>query len=398
MKFSGRGTVGHDQVPAFLRGALYVMLVAAGVLSLPRIGEFGPLPMVSLFDAWMFLFLLATMIRGRFSSPVLLILLVMYASTRMLFVAASDSPILDFLQAYRWVFYLFVFVIAIGRKWGPIRPLLIVTWLLIGMALIKALLTFIVLGRGERPGLLTENNFELALFSGLVVVIYPHIQRRFILLMMLGALTLLSGSRSGAVAFVLLSIFAISQTRSTKLFVKYVLACLVPLLTLIPIWVFASRSAANGTIDRINFLDVFLFETRNWTLFEWIFGTNPITPLSNEGCSHLSYYETLFSSTGDGSCYSVILHAFALRVIFDAGIVGFVMVIAVAWYALNRSGVGVLASATLIVVATTNGLSVSGFNNPYVALPILMAIVTVSRRSRTESPSQSHERLDENRI
>ncbi len=51
------------------------------------------------------------------------------------------------------------------------------------------------------------------------------------------------------------------------------------------------------------------------------------TPLLPASCADLSYYQTLFSYAGDGRCYSVILHSFIMRVIYDHGIIGFAFLI-----------------------------------------------------------------------
>ncbi|MDQ0094663.1 hypothetical protein [Paeniglutamicibacter psychrophenolicus] len=315
----------------------------------------------------------------------------------------TNSPLEDFLQAYRWMFYLMVLAFAIRKKWGPVRPLVIVTWLLIGMATLKSILTSAVLGPNERPGLLTENNFELALFSGLVVALYRHIRHKFLIIFTLGTLTLLSGSRSGAVAFLILCLFAISQAQKASLLVKYLLACLIPLLVLIPLQIFASRNPEGGQIDRLNFFDVFLSETQKWTSIEWLFGTVPISPVSREGCDRLSFYQALFSTTGDGSCYSVIFHAFTLRVIFDAGIFGFLLVIWVVWFALRKSRVQRTGAIALVLIAISNGFSVSGFNSPYIMIPVVLAILTAARtnqylsncpKERLQSETQVNRQLD----
>lgn len=381
----------RQEVPGVLRAALYVMLVAAGALSVPMIGRYGPLPTTALLDAWIIAFLVISAVRGRTREVVLVLVLVGYALTRVVPALANGSPIVDFLQAYRWLLYLVVFAFAVGRRWGPIRPLVRVMWLLLGMAFLKAALTFFLAPGGTRPGLLLENNFELALFSGLVAVLYRHLGRgRPWAVLLLGGLTLLAGSRSGAVAFLVLALYAITQIPATRanLLQRFVLACAVPVLVLVPVWVFASRAEATR-IDRLNFLDVFLFETRSWDVVTWLMGSPPITPLT-QGCIALSYYSDLFASTGDGTCYAVILHAFALRVVFDAGVIGAALAFGVIWLTMRRAGAARLLAACILLIAVTNSLSVSGPNNPYVALPVLLAILCAPtvRDDRHESAAQ----------
>jgi hypothetical protein len=369
----------RHEVPRFLRIALYAMLLVAGALSVPLIGRFGPLPTTGLLDVWIGLFIVVCVVRGRTQQWGLLLLLLGYALTRVIPAIYIGAPVEDFLQAYRWVLYLIAFTLAVGRMWGPVRPLVNVTVLLIAMALVKSILTFVVARDGARPGLLLENNFELALFCGLAVVMYRHLGRgKPWTVAGLGLLTVLSGSRSGAFAFIVLALYAITQIPRSRanLFQRFLMLCLTPLLVLIPVTIFASRT---GTlrIDRLNFLDVFLYETRNWDILNWIFGTVPITPFT-EGCRTLSYYQSLFASTNDGMCYSVILHAFLMRVIFDAGIVGALIAFGVMWFALRKAGTTVLLTLALVAIAITNSISVSGPNNPYVALPVLLGIMVAN--------------------
>lgn len=380
-----------QEVPRLLRGALYALLLVAATVSLPFIGAYGPLPTTTLLDAWMIVFIVACFVRGKTQTTTLFLLLTAYLLTRVVPAIAIDAPMFDFLQAYRWVLYLIAFALAVGRTWGPMKPLVGVTWALLGMALAKSGVTFLLLGPGERPGLLLENNFELALFSGLVAVVYHNLGRgRLWAVAALGALTILAGSRSGAVAFLLLAIYAIFQAKRANLFVKYLLICIIPMLALVTVSIFESRVQVGQKIDRLNFLDVFLNETREWSPLTWMFGTTPITPLSDAACARLSYFQLLFASVGDGTCYSVILHAFTLRVLFDAGIVGLLVAVIVTWYTLRKGRVHLGLAITLLLIAFTNGFSVSGLNNPYVALPVLLAIVTASRAAHDPIPATTH--------
>ena len=375
-------------MPQVLRAALYGMLLVAGLLSVTRLGEYGPLPTTTLLDVWIILFIATSVIRSKVVTTGLLLFLGVYLLTRVIPAMASLSPLEDFLQAYRWILYLAAFAFAVGRTWGPIEPLKKVAFALIGMALVKAGLTYILRGSGERPGLLLENNFELALFCGLIAVLYGYMNtpERFASITMIAALTLLAGSRSGAFAFLLLAIFALSQARISRGVRAFLVVYLVPILTLVPIWILAERSqGGTQTIDRINFLQVFLSETQKWGLLEWLFGTVPITPLSDESCARLSYFKLLFSSVDGETCYSVIFHAFLLRVVFDAGIVGLVIAFGVTILCLRKAGVTTALTICLVGIAGTNSLSVSGLNNPYVALPLLIAIATTTVATKLPS-------------
>lgn len=364
-------------VPNFVRNLLCILLVIAAAVSVPFLGEFGPLPTTTMLDGWVLLFVFVTFVRGRIETVGVIGFLVIYLMTRIIPVLYNDSPLEDFAQAYRWILYLVAFALAVGRHWGTPRGLVRVMWVLLGLAFIKALLTFAVRGPGERPGLLLENNFELALFAGLVICLYRFLGRgKFWAVLLMAGLTVLAGSRSGAIAFLILAVFAISQIKGATL--KQLLVLVMPLLALVPLWIFQQRTVAGRQVDRLNFLDVFLEETSKWDLGTWIVGTEPITPLALGSCSRLSYYRLLFSSEGDGSCYSVILHAFLMRVVFDAGIVGLVIAFGITWWMMRKAKVQFAVAFSLILVAGANSASVSGLNNPYVALPILLAILTTA--------------------
>lgn len=367
-----------QDVPPWLQYALYLMLLSAGAVSVPLVGAMGPLPTTTLLDIWIIIFAVVCFTRGRTRLWGLFLLLVAYMLTRIVPALATGSPLYDFAQAYRWVLYLIVFTLAVGRTWGSMKSLIVTTWWLIGFAFVKAVATTVLLGFGERPGLLLENNFELALFSGLATVVYRHLspRQRLWILLLLGGLTVLSGSRSGAVAFFLLVVYAVTQTKRVNLFLRYLLTFAIPAVGYVVYSVFASRFLASGRIDRLNFLNVFVHETAPFTPLTWLFGTTPITALSSSGCARLNYYEKLFSSVGDGTCYSVIFHAFNLRIIFDAGIIGLFLCFGITLYTLLKAGVRFGSTFTLLAIAFTNGLSVSGLNNPYVALPIMLAILT----------------------
>lgn len=377
----------REDVPRELRFALYALIVVSAVASLPFIGQTSPLPTTTLLDAWVIVFIVTMFLGRRLYEVVAVLLLAFYLLTRIIPALVTEAPLEDFLQAYRWVLYLIAFAFAVGKTWGPLKPLIGVYWAVLLMALVKYAATVAVLGFGSRPGLLLENNFELALLSGLMAVLFPHmVKRRWLALSILAAIVVISGSRSGALAFLVLALYSLTQLRTQYKFAPLLAAHLAPLVLLLPAWIFIERAANSTQLDRLNFLEIFLAETASWSPLQWLFGTTPITPLSPGACFQLSYYEMLFASTGDGTCYSVILHAFILRVVFDAGLVGLLIAVGGTWYFLRRAQVQTVLAIALVAIAVTNGLSVSGLNNPYVALPILFAIVTAGVTQEPKKP------------
>lgn len=376
-------------IPRFLPVSLTVLLIGAGVVSAPFLGRGGPLPATEMLDIWIIGFAVVCFIFGRVSRPGWLLLLGCYAATRVIPAIITDSPLRDFLRAYRWLFYVCVLLIAEGKHWGEKGSMVKATWLLLSLATIKGILTRLLLGAEIRPGLIVENNFEIALFCGLSILVFGElasVRHRAMLVILVSAATLVSGSRSGIIALLILIIYVVSQAKRVSLLARYLLFLLIPLVSLLAHWVFSMRSAGGTTIDRFNFFNVFLRETSEWTPLQWLFGTIPITPLSYSGCNSLAYFQALFSTRGDGSCYSVILHAFSLRIVFDAGLFGLVLAFGLIWKSMRSAGVSTAISLSLLAIAFTNGLSVSGPNNPYVILPILLAILFANSASVTSPP------------
>lgn len=381
----------RQEVPGFLTGGLYVLLVAGALASFTRLDSYSPLPMTTLLDAWVILFIVLSFFRGRLAPVIPAFFLAGYLLVTLCVAVFTSSPVEDTLQAYKWVIYLIAFAFAVGRSWTSPRGVVGLTWALLGFALLKYVAARLVEGAGARPQLLVENNFELALLAGLVAVAFPHMpRRRWLAVAVLAVVVVLSGSRSGSVAFLILALYTIMQLRHRYKLAPLLAAYLAPLLAALPLYVFLERAANSTQIDRLNFLSVFFSEVQGWSWVNWLFGTMPLTPLSQGGCHRLSYYELLFSSEGDGTCYSVIFHAFVLRVIFDGGLLGLLLAFVGAWYFMRRGGVQVGLAFTLVAIALTNGLSVSGLNNPYVGLPILLAILIATPvNASVEAPRQA---------
>ncbi|AMM33545.1 hypothetical protein SA2016_2880 [Sinomonas atrocyanea] len=374
------------EVPGLLRKSLYAILVVSGCASVFSLGGYSPLPVNELLDAWLISFICVSVWVGRIRHTMIILFLVAYLVTRVAAAVANDSPVPDFLQAYRWLLYLIAFVIALHRSWGPLLPMIKVMWVLISLGLVKTILTIAILGPSQRSGLLTENNFELALYCALAAGLLSRLtgRQQVWTLLALGALVMSSGSRSGAVEFGLLIIYAVINVARARVAVRLLLVIVVPVIVYFVSDVFAAR-AESGGVDRLNFLSVFLGETANWNLLDWLWGTSPITPLSSGGCAAMEYYSSLFSSTGDGTCYSVVLHAFIMRVVYDAGLFGLFLTVFVVLFSLRRSGAGVRVTWTIFAIAFANGFSVSGLNSPYVALPIVLTICISANRGSVES-------------
>ncbi|EMO6902583.1 hypothetical protein QDZ16_005228 [Pluralibacter gergoviae] len=143
--------------------------------------------------------------------------------------------------------------------------------------------------------------------------------------------------------------------------------------------VFQARLDASGgssyeQIDRYRFFLEFLYSTSQWPWWRFLTGATAITPLSPESCAHLSFYQPLFSYAGDGKCYSVILHSFLLRVIYDHGVLGLIFLISSLFIFLNKFTLKHKICIIGILLATA--MSVSSLNNVYVSIALIFYIAS----------------------
>ncbi|WP_437396045.1 hypothetical protein [Flagellimonas lutimaris] len=175
----------------------------------------------------------------------------------------------------------------------------------------------------------------------------------------------MSGSKSG-----LLILLFILFLVNIKILVSriYIIIPSAIALVILVFLIFKSRMGGKfdiEKIDRFKFLMVFLEETKDWTVMDFLFGAERITALSLESCKKLSFYKELFSYENDGSCYSVIFHSYILRVIYDHGILIFLFMLLFVHKLIALSGFSRKNSFAVIGIALINGLSVSSFNSVY---------------------------------
>jgi hypothetical protein len=65
-----------------------------------------------------------------------------------------------------------------------------------------------------------------------------------------------------------------------------------------------------------------------------------------------------------------------MRLYYDGGVLALLLALIVPVVVMRMSRVSWTLIIVLMSIATINSLSVSGLNNPYVALPILLAVLT----------------------
>jgi hypothetical protein len=222
-----------------------------------------------------------------------------------------------------------------------------------------------------RPQVWIENNFELMTLIGFFYLAYRHLgPRRDLWTAALVAVVFMSGSRSG-LAELCLCLLVIYWRPASKAFLLYAVSGIA-----VAWWALRlveARTGAGGlsSTDRWRFLNVFRQETAHWSPLEWLIGTTPVTPLSWDGCYSLSFYRALFAD--NDTCYSVVLHAFALRGTYDNGVLGVGFLLAFIYLALKASGVDTRGRIAILGIGIINATSVSAFNSEYYVLVLVVA-------------------------
>lgn len=226
----------------------------------------------------------------------------------------------------------------------------------------------------DRPWLFTENNFELV-FLILVFYLYYILNNSYsnLQLIALFSIVFISGSRSGmaCLAFMICMIYLYSLKINLRSILRIFLIILV---TSISLYLFISRLEGKNveSIDRIVFFNLFLREINNWDLINYLFGTYPITPLSSFTCKYLSFYSELFSHYNNNTCYSPVLHAYNLRVIYDFGFLGLLAIYSCIIYLLRLKLYSWKQIIIIVGVIFITGLSVSALNSTFVALSFIL--------------------------
>ena len=327
----------------------------------------------------LFLFLFLSFPSYRFSFPALSILIISIIYVLYQFyIFKSTSQIgklYDFLIIHKIFIYLSLLV-CLGRI--QIFTNNTVIWiyriLVIGM-LVKYSLSHL-LGIDDRPGFFTENNFEimLLLFVFLSVVKIKHAFTFKDILLILIVL-LLSGSRSGILAFASLFIFMDLTRYGITRFMKFI-GGIVVLIASLGLFILRLDSMSVEDIDRFKFFLVFLKETSTWGIWEWVFGAPAITALSSESAKFFNYYYLLFSNHDEGVAFSLLFHSFILRMLFDHGFFGLLFVVFSTWFIMKKSGLEKTDLLGVISVLAVNSLSVSSLNSIYAILGILVLMST----------------------
>ena len=281
---------------------------------------------------------------------------------------------LDFLQIYKSFLYLFFLTFLVNKKLMSFSGVNNFSLLLYLIFFFKYLL-MIGLGLDLRPVIYMENNFELMFLYALYLIRYTVTKEKYLhLLILLGIITVISLSRSSLLMYSVLVLFVIYD--SFKKVRVFLIPGAIAVLGIVAYYIFTARAGSLEEIDRYRFMLIWWTNVDDWNLLQWLVGAERITPLNGYSCGMMNYFKNLFSYAGDGTCYSVILHSFIFRVLYDHGVLGFIFIITATYQLLIRSKVRKDITLVFIAIVLINGLSVSSFNNLFFAISMVFLMTT----------------------
>ena len=258
-------------------------------------------------------------------------------------------------------------------------------FVLLGLYFVKYIAMIVIKGAG-RPILYMENNFELMLLYALYLIRFKVTKKYALqILGFIGLITILSLSRSSLLMYCVVVLYAISELyRKARVFI---LPGAIVMLGGVILFIFGQRDSSIEEIDRYKFMLVWWSQVKDWNIFQWLVGAPRITNLSTGACRFFYIWtDTLFSRSGNGTCYSVVFHSFLLRAIFDHGILGLAFIIFAAYKLLAVSGVRRDIAWVFVALVIINGLSVSSFNNLFYAISTVFLMIT-----NTEFPDEEED-------
>jgi hypothetical protein len=227
----------------------------------------------------------------------------------------------------------------------------------------------------NRPEFISESNFELSMILIVSFFIFYFSKKiSYVNLSLVFLIVLLSGSRSaflGLIPFVFLCFSRAELGKSLRYIVISFIVFAVLLLTAI----LAPRILSFDSIDRLTFLFILFDEVQSWTFFEFLFGTDPITPLKDASCHRLRHFEGKFASDGSGKCYAVILHSFFMRLFFNHGVIGLFVTMA-SLYSIIRSRFDTHFTLGIMFFVCTSSLSVSGMSNVFIVFSLCLLFIS----------------------
>ena len=300
----------------------------------------------------------------------LVFIYLLYSAMNSLFF--QQDKLSDFLIIYKVFFYSLIFLSIRMESFIRIEWLISFFMVILFSILVKYMIGVIYFSI-ERPGLLYENNFELLFVNIIFYFLYGKsvlVKKYAVFFLIIIAIsTMISGSRSAALCFMITLLF-IYKGGVRKILIVF------PILIFLLFYQIYTRGFYFEEIDRFRFFIQFISLYKDFSLAEYIFGVEPITPLPIQVCDKFKFYAALISDIDSLKCYSVVFHSFILRALFDHGLVGFFIMMFIYYRIISRN-IGSNFSHYALLLAVANGLSVSSLNSIYFNLPLLLSFLMV---------------------
>lgn len=372
-----------------IKKLLLVCLVMTSLIGLASYSSYNMAPTNAIFEA---IILLVLMISSKKMKPDLLIIsFVSISYVAYSYILARyylNTGLVDFALAYKTFVYLPILCLFANKSFINKSYLNLIFKILLISFILKYFLWHLLAGT-NRPGLFFENNFEL-IFLLLTALSYHHNVKPLSNLekFLIFSVFLLSGSRSGLVILIFVVMIFTNYKLDFKLLIKAIGGGLI--LGIVAL-VFISRQKGAvdvENIDRFIFLQSFFYSLKDWSFINYLFGNFPLTPLDNYVCTQLQYYQSLFSTSKQGVCYSLVLHSYWLRMILDHGFIGVFFILSALWILLGYSNVKGRYRLAVIGIVSLNGLSVSALNSVYVLLGLVFVLSTYQRPRQADFSSK----------
>lgn len=354
---------------------LFFILITLALVGLFSPGIFNLLPVKNILEASIFLLILSQI--GNIHKHMVIFAYISFIyiiySYIYIYLFVEYNKLSDFIMIYKTFAYIIMLSFFVQKKIFDANFISKLFYILLFIFLLKYFYS-ITLHIAHRPGIYTENNFEL-LFLILLYIAKNHYDHKIYSkdIFILTIIILLSGSRSAVLSLFILFLFLDFGKENYKKIIK---SFLLLLLFIIMIFVFIYRleDMNINDIDRVQFMYVFLSELQNWDFINYLFGSPPITPLSYESCTQLNFYKPLFSDVENNLCYSVILHSYIFRIIFDHGLLGLSFVIYFLIQVLQYTYLEKRYIFMVLSILFANSLSVSSFNSVFTILGLIILI------------------------
>lgn len=287
----------------------------------------------------------------------------------------DGGHLVDFLIAVKFIIYL-ILLFSLRRSGSQFFVFPFIKFFLVAVALKYSLSVF--LGYNERPLLLRENNFELifVLFCYFSLVFTNHATSFWHAIVLF--IVALSGSKSAVLTYLLVTAFYYFRFYRPKFIILFSSLSVISF-----IYIASVVSTLNISIDRFAMANVFSREMLSSSVLEILWGHQFFRPLSQESCAALASYPGLFSHREDGSCFSIILHSFHLRAVYDFGIGGFVFIWFTVYELIKRLLSDGRAASSFFFILYINGFSVSSINSTFFIMSVILLHLVFTGYSNT---------------